>query len=72
MQTNLTAQRVAAEVRAAMARRQISQTKLVELVGKSQSYWSRRLSGEVAFDIVELAAISAALDVTLSSLVDAA
>jgi len=55
--------RVAAEVRAEMARQQISQEKLASLTGLSQSRISRRLVGDRPFDVTELAAIAIALGV---------
>jgi len=41
-------------VRAEMARRRLSQTVVAEHLGVSQMFISRRLSGDVPFDIVEL------------------
>lgn len=72
MQTNLPAGRVADEVRAAMARRRMSQMGLAELLGRSQAFVSRRLTGEIAFNVNDLAKIAEALDVPLAALVDAA
>ena len=54
---------VAAEVRAAMARRKITANQLPTLVGKSQSYWSRRLNGETAVDVDDLASLAGLLGV---------
>lgn len=54
---------VAAEVRAYMARRRITGNQLPGLIGKSQSYWSRRLNGETAFDVDDLAVLGRLLDV---------
>lgn len=45
---------MAAEVRAWMGRRRVTQTELAAVLGKSQPYVSRRLSGEVAFDTDDL------------------
>jgi len=42
---------VAEEVRVLLARRRLSGVKLAELIGRSQVYVSRRLRGEVAFDV---------------------
>jgi len=50
--------RVAAEVRAEMARARLSGNQLGRLTGKSQAYWWRRLSGEVAFDVDDLTSIA--------------
>src|SRR6476661_77591 len=55
-----TAQRaaVAAEVRAWMGRRRVTQAGLAAILGKSQPYVSRRLSGDVAFDTDDLFALA--------------
>lgn len=49
---------VAGEVRAALARRRITQTALAEATGRSQTYWQRRLSGEHPMDTDDLAAVA--------------
>lgn len=46
--------RVAGEIRAYMARRNISQSKLAPILGWSQQYLSRRLTGAVPFDVSDL------------------
>lgn len=56
------------EVRAALARRRLSQSDLGQHLGLSQAAVSRRLLGEVPFDIAELAAVAAFLDVPLDAL----
>lgn len=56
---------MAAEVRAEMARQRVSQTALAEKLEVSQPYISRRLTGDVSFDVDELAAVAEALDVPL-------
>jgi transcriptional regulator with XRE-family HTH domain len=68
MKTNATAASVAGEVRAAMARRRISQTALAEALGMSQAAISRRLTGTIPFDVAELSAIATILGVPLSAL----
>lgn len=68
MQTNLVAESVAAEVRAAIARKRYSANKLAADLGMSQSALARRLQGRVAFDVEELAAVAEKLGVTVSSL----
>jgi len=68
MKTNATAASVAGEVRAAMARRRISQTALADALGMSQAAISRRLTGALPFDVAELSAIAEILDVPLASL----
>ncbi len=45
---------VAAEVRAWMGRRRLTQADLAAVLEKSQPYVSRRLSGDVAFDTDDL------------------
>ncbi len=62
------AQRVASLVRAEMARQQINQTRIGAVLGLSQTAVSRRLTGEVAFDITELATVAAHLNVSLTAL----
>jgi len=69
MQTNVTAVRVAGEVRAAMARRGVSQTALAAALGMSQAAVSRRLRGAIPLDVKELAAIAEILGVPMSVLV---
>ena len=66
-----TAQRVADNVRAEVARRKVSQTSLAQLVGIRQQALSRRLNGNTPFRIDELFAIAEALDTTVSELVTA-
>lgn len=63
---------IAEEVRAMMGRRQMSAVQLGRKIGKSQSYMSRRLTGETAFDLDDLEAITAALDVPLGNLISPA
>lgn len=65
----IAADRVAANVRAEMAFANISGRQLAEKLRVSQPALSRRLRGETAFDVTELAAIATALDVPLSVLV---
>lgn len=58
---------VAEEVRAHAARRQWSQTRVAEVLDKSQATISRKFSGRLAFDIDELAALAAAWDLPVSA-----
>lgn len=51
-------ERVAAEVRAEMARQRVSQASVRMALGLSQSAMSRRITGELAFDVGELTAIA--------------
>jgi transcriptional regulator with XRE-family HTH domain len=59
---------VAEEVRATMARRRVSGVALARRLGKSQPWISRRLVGDVAFDLDDLEAIATALDVPVAQL----
>jgi transcriptional regulator with XRE-family HTH domain len=68
MTINATAAHVADAVRDAMSQRRVSQTVLGRSLGMSQTAVSRRLMGEVPFDVVELVAIAGLLHVPLSSL----
>lgn len=63
------AERVAGEVRAALAREGKAQAFVVEVLGLSQPAVSRRLRGELAFDVDELSRIAAALGVSLATLI---
>ena len=56
-------QRVAAEVRASLARANLSGNRAASRLGWKQQYLSRRLSGTVPFDVSELYAIADLLDV---------
>lgn len=58
----------AANVRAEMARRSISQTQLAQAIGINQSGLSKRLRGLVPFDVDEMAAVAGFLDVPLAEL----
>ena len=59
-------EQVAEEVRVVLARRRMSQKELGVAIGRSQPFMSRRLNGELPFDIAELAAIAEALDVPIT------
>lgn len=63
------AQRVSGEVRAAMARKRVTQSVLAAHLGISQAALSRRLRGEIPFDVNELALIASHLDVTIDALI---
>jgi transcriptional regulator with XRE-family HTH domain len=56
---------VAAEVRAELARQRRPQRDLAEAIGLSQQAASRRLCGEVPFDIAELAKVAELLRVPI-------
>jgi transcriptional regulator with XRE-family HTH domain len=57
---------VAAEVRAELGRNRISVNRLPRALGKSQSYWSRRVTGEQPMDVDDLAALASLMDVPVS------
>lgn len=63
---------VAAEVRAAMGRRRVTQTQLAARLHLSQPAVSRRLHGEISFNVEELVTVADMLGVTVSDLVRAA
>lgn len=63
-----TREAVASAVRESMAKRKISGRALAEQLGMPQSVFSRRMTGEVAFTIEELARVAAALDERLDTL----
>lgn len=62
----LPTERVAREVRAELARQQISGSGLAKTIGRSQSFVQRRLKGEAPFNVEELDAIAKILGVPLS------
>lgn len=62
---------VAAEVRAEVARKQISQDKLAAQIGCSRQSLNRRLTGATPFDVAELAAIADALGVPMAQFLPA-
>lgn len=62
------AERVAATVRAELARQRKSQLELAEHSGKTAAYWSRRTTGAVPFDVDDLGLLADFLGVTAASL----
>lgn len=62
---------VAAEVRAHLARRQLTGTALATAIGKSEMYVSRRLRGEVAFDLVDVEQAANFLGIAVADLMPA-
>jgi transcriptional regulator with XRE-family HTH domain len=62
-------QAVAAEVRAEMARKKVSQQEVARRLGVAQQTISRRITGEIPFDVAELAKIAEILGVPLSHFV---
>ena len=63
--------RVAEEVRAQLARRRMSASKLGKELGVSQTYVWRRLTGETALDLNDLEAIAGVLGVEVADLLPA-
>lgn len=63
-----TRERVAAEVRAEMARQRRTQTELAEHLDMSQQAVSRRMTGELAWDVDEITDIADWLGVPLAAL----
>lgn len=64
-----TAQRIAANVRAELARQQRSGADLAKSLSWSQAAMQRRLSGRVAFDVTELDAVATQLEIPLGALI---
>lgn len=62
---------VAAEVRAQLARRQLTGTALAAAIGRSEMYVSRRLRGEVPFDLVDVEQAAGFLGVAIADLLPA-
>jgi hypothetical protein len=58
--------RVAGEVRAEMARQNVRGTWMAKQMGMTQSAWSRRVTGELPFDIDQLDRVAGLLDVPIS------
>lgn len=65
------ADRIAAEVRAELARQGISQQVLADRLGWTQMRVSRRITTTVPFTVIELVAIAAALGVPLAQFLPA-
>lgn len=62
-QSEVTTAQVAAEVRAWLARRQLSANQAAPMLGWSQTYLSRRLTGAREFSVQDLIALGALLGV---------
>ena len=58
----------AEEIRTVLARRRMSGVHLAQLIGRSQSYVSRRLTGETPFDLDDVERIADALEVEVVDL----
>lgn len=61
-------QAVATEARAALARLQMKQSELADATGKSQTYWSKRLSGRVEFSVEDVATFAIATGTPIADL----
>ena len=61
---------VAAEVRAQMARQRVTSRSIARRMGWSGTYLSRRLTGSVAFNVTDLAAIAGLLDLPVSAFLE--
>lgn len=68
MATNPTAQRVAAEVRANLARLRISRQSFADSLDMSLSAATRRLNGDVPFTVDEIYRAAEVLDIAPTSL----
>lgn len=62
---------VAEEVRVAMVRKRVRGAALAQQIGRSEAYLSRRLTGNTAFDLDDLQAISDVLDIDVADLLPA-
>lgn len=71
-QTKPLAQRVAAEVRAEMARQMITQKEMARRLEQIDMWLSRRLRGHVPFNLDELERVAQALDLSVSTLIERA
>jgi transcriptional regulator with XRE-family HTH domain len=67
--SSTTAETVAANVRAEMARRRVTQADLAELLNVSQQAISRRVSGRTAFGLDDLAKLADHFGVPLVALI---
>ena len=63
------ARAVSAQIRSSMARQRISGAQLAEMIGRSQSYISKRLRDESSFTANDCESICAALGEDLAQLV---
>lgn len=60
--------RVAANVRAELARHQVRQGALAETIGRPANWLRRRLTGDVAFTVGEIGEIAEALGIPVAAL----
>lgn len=59
---------VAGEVRAQLARRKLTASALADAIGRSEMYVSRRISGNVAFDLADIEQVARFLGVAVADL----
>ena len=64
------AERIANRIRGLMAERRVSQLALADRLGISRAAMGRRLTGEIALDVDDLAAIARVLEVPVTRLVE--
>jgi hypothetical protein len=63
---------VTAEIRAEMGRQQLAVNRLPQLLGRSQTYWQRRINGDqIVLDIDDLYALAELLKVPVSQFYEA-
>jgi predicted XRE-type DNA-binding protein len=67
---NLYTQAVANTIRAELARRSLTQADLANALGVTQPAVSRRMTGQVPFDVEELAKAAALLGLPVSALIE--
>lgn len=65
---HLLRERVAEEVRALLARKMMTGAELAEAIGRSPMYVSRRVRGEVAFDLDDMQRLAEVFGVEVSAL----
>jgi transcriptional regulator with XRE-family HTH domain len=63
-------QEVAGEVRAWLARKQVSGRSAAQKLGMTEIYLNRRLRGVVPFNVVDLAALARLLDIPMTAFFD--
>jgi cytochrome c556 len=63
--------RVAGEVRAEMARQNVRGTWMAKQMGMTQSAWSRRVTGDLPFDVDQLDRVAGLLDVPITRFISA-
>jgi transcriptional regulator with XRE-family HTH domain len=70
MQSLVPAQRVGLEIKVRMTRAGLKQADLAAVLGLSRAAVSRRLNGEIPFDVAELDLVAELLGTTSSALVE--